>query len=78
MLRAAQPRPPDTTIDASVSSGRPDDARTSRPVTVAASAAADSSSDTSCTSGATSSGTGLVAFGFTAITGTPTSPPTAP
>src|SRR6201992_452174 len=65
------PRPPETTTAASVSSGRPEEARTSRPVTVVASAAGDSSTDTSVTSGVTCAGSGLVAFGFTAITGTP-------
>ena len=65
------PRPPETTIEASVSSGRPELARTSRPVTVAASAAGDNSTATSATSGLTGAASGLVAFGFTAITGTP-------
>ena len=35
-------------------------------------AAADSSTVTSCTTGSAGLGTGVVAFGFTVITGTPT------
>src|SRR6266496_6145054 len=66
-----RPRPPDTTIEASVSSGRPELSRTSRAVIVAAVAACDSSTATSRVAGWACSGAGVVAFGFTAMTGTP-------
>ncbi len=51
--------------------GRPELARTSRAVIVAAVAASDSSTSTSCTAGWAGSAVGVVAFGFTVMTGTP-------
>ena len=65
------PRPPDTTMAASVSSGRPPLVAAVCPVTVAFVAASDSVTDTSVRAGVVAAATGAVEFGRTVKIGVP-------
>ncbi len=66
------PRPPETTIDASVSSGRSPRSCTTRSVTWAALAASLTSTLTFSSSAAASAASGAIALGRTATMGVPT------
>ena len=65
------PRPPDTTIAASCSSGRPPFAAVDEPVIVALLAASLSTTETSRRSPAADAGSGAMEFGRTVMIGTP-------
>src|ERR1700733_10920166 len=65
------PRPPETTICASVSSGRSPFSATTRSVILAALAASDAVNATASTAAAPADGSGETAFGRTAMTGGP-------
>src|SRR5271165_2527987 len=65
------PRPPDTTICASVRSGRSPLSAAARSVTVAVFAAPDAANETATSSAAPCDGSALTAFGRTAMMGVP-------
>ncbi|OEV19819.1 hypothetical protein AN221_15405, partial [Streptomyces nanshensis] len=65
------PRPPETTIAASVSSGRPVDSRGVRATTFVPVAAAPNDTARASTAPAAAAGSTGAEFGFTVITGTP-------
>src|SRR6201996_3042710 len=65
------PRPPETTICASVRSGRSPFSATTRSTTVAALAASDAEKETASTAAAPADASGEIAFGRTAMIGVP-------
>lgn len=65
------PRPPETTIAASVSSGRPVDSRGVRDSTFVPVACAEKLTDRASTAPAAGAASTGAEFGFTVITGTP-------